>query len=147
MPGLLSNTMDYQIVDFNYHAEETWGNSNENGDVDYQIIDYSTYYQAEELWGNTIENQDENKNIQFACTHCKRKFSSAERMEVHMLFHTGDKSFPCQLCCKKFQAMTDLIFHCKRHEYKTETVTKKRKRSPRRDLKRRTKRLNTIPLR
>ena len=146
MSGLLSNTMDYQIVDFNYHAEETCCNLNENGYVDYQIVDYSKYYQAEELWGNIKENHEDNKNTQYPCSHCKRKFPSPERMKVHMLFHTGEKSFPCQLCCKKFQAMTDLIYHCKGQKCKMETVTKKRKRC-RRNRKHTTKRLSTITLR
>lgn len=51
----------------------------------------------------------------FPCGVCGKSFSTDERLNIHLYFHTSDKSFNCKICRKGFTKMSELISHTKDH--------------------------------
>ncbi|XP_028272028.1 zinc finger protein 62 homolog isoform X2 [Parambassis ranga] len=50
----------------------------------------------------------------FTCPHCDKQFKFRHRFKQHMLFHTGEKPFHCNMCPRKFHISQALKTHIKR---------------------------------
>ena len=56
---------------------------------------------------------DHYQYVHFVCPTCIRKFHNKQRLNLHMLIHTGAKQFACSSCDRKFRrkdALSDHIF-------------------------------------
>lgn len=81
---------------------------------------------------NTKEenNDDANGNVSFACPECKRKFSQKTDMQRHLLIHSDERPFTCDVCKVGFRQKVHLRTHCKTKthlEAETRLLKKKKK--------------------
>uniref|UniRef100_A0A1E1WLF8 Protein krueppel n=1 Tax=Pectinophora gossypiella TaxID=13191 RepID=A0A1E1WLF8_PECGO len=51
------------------------------------------------------------EQLRFACAVCTRRFISPSALEAHMLLHTKDKPYECDICHKKFRMQVNLTHH------------------------------------
>nr|XP_019953610.1 PREDICTED: zinc finger protein 770-like [Paralichthys olivaceus] len=49
------------------------------------------------------------------CPKCSKFFPSPSKLERHMMIHTGQRPFSCELCGKQFRQKTHLRVHCRVH--------------------------------
>ncbi|CAH2240296.1 zinc finger protein 98-like [Pararge aegeria] len=60
-------------------------------------------------------------NLPFECVPCGRRFISQSSLDVHMLRHTKNRPFVCELCDKDFQQNIGLVHHKRRVHDKERT--------------------------
>ncbi|XP_059054955.1 zinc finger protein 615-like [Achroia grisella] len=56
-----------------------------------------------------------NNEKKYHCNECDHKFTSKQRLTIHMRTHTGLKLFACKQCSKKFTTNSSLISHRSTH--------------------------------
>ncbi|XP_070698525.1 zinc finger protein 770-like [Pempheris klunzingeri] len=54
-------------------------------------------------------------NTSHQCHACLKCFPSASKLRRHMMTHTGQRPFGCELCGKRFRQKTHLRVHCRTH--------------------------------
>ena len=54
---------------------------------------------------------DHYRYVHFVCPTCIRKFHNKQRLNLHMLIHTGEKQFACSSCDRKFSRKDSLSDH------------------------------------
>ncbi|XP_037299504.1 zinc finger protein 283 isoform X20 [Manduca sexta] len=52
----------------------------------------------------------------FVCIYCERLFKTSYDLKRHMVRHSGEKNFHCQICRKAFCRKRALVTHLKSHE-------------------------------
>ncbi|XP_043936729.1 zinc finger protein 574-like [Protopterus annectens] len=57
-----------------------------------------------------------NRNSQvYECITCRKKLTSATKLKLHQLIHTGERPYKCNLCNKAFTNQSNLGLHERRH--------------------------------
>ncbi len=54
-------------------------------------------------------------NTLHQCHTCLKCFPSASKLQRHMMTHTGQRPFGCEMCGKRFRQKTHLRVHCRTH--------------------------------
>ena len=54
-------------------------------------------------------------NPSHQCRSCSKCFPSPSKLKRHMMIHTGQRPFSCDLCGKRFRQNTHLRVHCRTH--------------------------------
>ncbi|XP_034433437.1 zinc finger protein 770-like [Hippoglossus hippoglossus] len=54
-------------------------------------------------------------NPSHQCRSCSKCFPSPSKLKRHMMIHTGQRPFSCELCGKRFRQKTHLRVHCRTH--------------------------------
>ncbi|XP_053289974.1 zinc finger protein 770 [Pleuronectes platessa] len=67
---------------------------------------------AEQLRATT---QQRRINPSHQCRSCSKGFPSPSKLRRHMMIHTGQRPFSCELCGKRFRQKTHLRVHCRTH--------------------------------
>ncbi|XP_060938687.1 zinc finger protein 770-like [Limanda limanda] len=49
------------------------------------------------------------------CRSCSKCFSSPSKLKRHMMIHTGQRPFSCEICGKRFRQKSHLRVHCRTH--------------------------------
>lgn len=62
----------------------------------------------------------------FSCDHCGKRFFKKRELSAHMRFVSGELYFPCKICHKKWETMSDLAIHLRSHT-KEVSIVKLRK--------------------
>ncbi|XP_062337878.1 zinc finger protein 160-like [Osmerus eperlanus] len=61
-----------------------------------------------------VDREPAGEIASFKCSHCNAVFMTGKKLQVHMLYHTGD-GFPCKYCGKVFSNNNSLMNHIKTH--------------------------------
>ncbi|XP_067109565.1 zinc finger protein 11-like [Osmerus mordax] len=61
-----------------------------------------------------VDREPAGEIASFKCSHCNAVFMTGKKLQVHMLYHTGD-GFPCKYCGKVFNNNNSLMNHIKTH--------------------------------
>ncbi|XP_029901087.1 zinc finger protein 493-like [Myripristis murdjan] len=59
--------------------------------------------------------RQQRKDARHQCHACCKTFPSLSKLQRHMLTHTGQRPFGCQMCGKRFRQKTHLRVHCRTH--------------------------------
>ncbi|XP_040917491.1 zinc finger protein 770-like [Toxotes jaculatrix] len=60
-------------------------------------------------------NKQQKINSLHQCHTCSKCFPSRSKLQRHILTHTGQKPFGCEMCGKRFRQKTHLRVHCHTH--------------------------------
>lgn len=59
--------------------------------------------------------QQQRINTLHQCHTCLKCFPSVSKLQRHMMTHTGQRPFGCEMCGKRFRQKTHLRVHCRTH--------------------------------
>ncbi|XP_035530622.1 zinc finger protein 770-like [Morone saxatilis] len=104
-----ANPIDLNI----YVTSDTWSNNDPNDSLlqDSEII--TSEEQQRETYHATRKQQRSNTLHQ--CHACLKCFPSVSKLQRHILTHTGQRPFGCEVCGKRFRQKTHLRVHCRTH--------------------------------
>ena len=75
-----------------------------------------TYSDKRELKIHTRMIHEGNKDKEFECSFCNKKFGRKASRDVHVLLHTGQfKKFVCEFCSASFKSKQNLMIHIGKH--------------------------------
>ncbi|XP_022606488.1 zinc finger protein 770 [Seriola dumerili] len=104
----LAHPIDLDIV----VKPETWSeNCNDSSPQEAALI--ASAEQQRETYHATSKQQRINTLHQ--CHTCSKCFPSASKLQRHMMTHTGQRPFGCEICGKRFRQKTHLRVHCRTH--------------------------------
>ncbi|XP_038584481.1 zinc finger protein 770-like [Micropterus salmoides] len=93
---------------------ETWSeNCSDHNDSLPQDSEFTSAEQQRETCHVTSEQQRINTLHQ--CHTCLKCFPSVSKLQRHMMTHTGQRPFGCEMCGKRFRQKTHLRVHCRTH--------------------------------
>ncbi|XP_071758323.2 uncharacterized protein LOC139914034 [Centroberyx gerrardi] len=97
---------------------ETWSeNCIDHSDSPLQDVKLTTSPDQRRVTHQATDQQQRINTLCMAhqCHACSKNFPSLSKLQRHMLTHTGQRPFGCQMCGKRFRQKTHLRVHCRTH--------------------------------
>ncbi|XP_055714159.1 zinc finger protein 501-like isoform X2 [Phlebotomus papatasi] len=65
--------------------------------------------------GHKIEEETSETGTNYLCSTCGKSFKTRQRLQNHIITHTGEKKFSCSICSKRFAIANSLKNHMRIH--------------------------------
>uniref|UniRef100_A0A1B0D9S6 C2H2-type domain-containing protein n=1 Tax=Phlebotomus papatasi TaxID=29031 RepID=A0A1B0D9S6_PHLPP len=65
--------------------------------------------------GHKIEEEASEIGTNYLCSTCGKSFKTRQRLQNHIITHTGEKKFSCSICSKRFAIASSLKNHMRIH--------------------------------
>lgn len=106
------------------HGLPYYDDEDEDGDVDEDDDDDPT------VEPETSVKQESSESNPKKCPICEQKFGNSYNLKIHMVVHTDERPFTCQLCKSDFRRKAEAMMHVRRRHRKANAdpyVTMKKK--------------------